>query len=150
MLLQAADQAFDNVALAVGLPVHHEGPGLGPELRDDRGHAAAAEMVAHPLAGIAAIAEQRLGPQAWPATAGALHRTARHQGLEGGLLVTLAGGQEEGDRPAAALAAQVELAAEAMIGSADHPAAKLRPSGDGRGRRAAERLMLLPPLAPAA
>jgi hypothetical protein len=45
--------------------------------------------------------------------------------------VALAGGQDEGDRPAASLAAQVELAAEAAS-------------------EAAERLACLPPLAPAA
>ena len=47
------------------------------------------------------------------------------------LLVPLASGQDEGDRSATALAAQVQLAAEAAP-------------------RAAERLIFLPPLAPAA
>jgi hypothetical protein len=54
-----------------------------------------------------------------------------HQVFKGGLLMPLARGELEGDRPSTTLAAQVELAAEAAP-------------------RAAERLILLPPLAPAA
>jgi hypothetical protein len=131
VLLQAADQPFDDVAFAVGLPVHHAGSRLGPELRDDHSDAAAPEMIAHAMAGVPPIAEQRPGPRSGPATAGTFHRSGGHQGLESGLLVALAGGQDEGDRPAASLAAQVELAAEAASG-------------------AAERLARLPPLAPAA
>ena len=131
VLLQAADQALDDVALAVGAPVHQAGPGLGGELRDDRGDAAAAEMIADRPAGVAAIGQQRSGSAAWPARAGTLDRTGGQQRRERGLLVALAGGQDEGDRPAAALAAQVQLAAEAAA-------------------RAAERLVCLPPLAPAA
>ena len=131
MLLEPADQALDDVALTVGAPVHQAWPGLGGKLGDDRRDATAAEMLADRSAGIAAVGEQGPRAAAWSALARASHGPGRHQGLERGLLVALAGGQDEGDGSAAPLAAQVELAAEAAP-------------------RAAERLALLPPLAPAA
>ena len=117
MLLEPADQALDDVALLVGAPLHHAWSGLGGELWDDRRDAAAPESVAHRSAGIAAVGEQGPRPAAWAALAGAPHGPGRHQGLERRLLVALAGGQDEGDGSAAPLAAQVQLAAEAMIGS---------------------------------
>lgn len=131
VLFQAADQPLDEIALAVDAPVHEVLPGLGGELRDDGGDAAATQVLADRAAGVAAIGKQRLGPTAWATRAGTRDGTRRHQGLERGLLVTLAGGQDERDGPPAPLAAQMELAAE--------PAP-----------RAAERLAFLPPLAPAA
>ena len=131
VLFQAPDQPLDDIALAIDAPVHEAWPGLGGELRDDGGDAAAPEVLADRAAGVAAIGEQGLRPMAWPARARSLDRTRRHQGLERGLLVTLAGGQDEGDGSPAPLAAQMELRAEAAP-------------------RAAERLAFLPPLAPAA
>ncbi len=131
VLFQTPDQPLDDIALSIGAPVHQAGPGLGGALRDDGGDAAAAEVLADRPAGVAAIGQQGSWSMAWPAGAGTLDRTSRHQGLERGLLVALAGGQDEGDGSPVPLAAQMELAAE--------PAS-----------RAAERLALLPPLAPAA
>lgn len=131
VLFQTPDQPLDNIPLAIDGPVDQAGPGLGGDLRDDGGDAAAPEVVADRPAGIAAIGQQGFWSTAWPTGSRSLDRTRRHQGLECRLLVTLAGGQDEGDGPSAALAAQVELRAE--------PAP-----------RAAERLIFLPPLAPAA
>lgn len=131
MLFEPADQPLDDIALAIGTPVHQTRPRLGGELRDDCADAAAAQMLAHRPAGIATIGQQSSRPAARPTGTGALDRASRHQGLERHLLVPLASGQDEGDRSATALAAQVQLAAEAAP-------------------RAAERLIFLPPLAPAA
>jgi len=61
VLLEAADQSLDDISLAIGAPIHHLGLRLGLELRDDRGDAAAAEMVADLAAGVAAVGEERLG-----------------------------------------------------------------------------------------
>jgi len=131
VLLEPADQALDDVALAVGAPIHQTRPGFSAELGNDRGDAAAAEVVAHRPAGVAAIGQERSWFAAWPTRAATLDRAGCQQRRERRLLVALAGGQDEGDGASAALAAQVQLGAE--------PAA-----------RAAERLAFLPPLAPAA
>jgi hypothetical protein len=131
VLLEPTDQALDDIAFAVGAPVHQAWSGFGRELRDDRGDAVSAEMIADRPAGIATIGQERPRPPARPATARAFDRAGGHQGRERSLLVPLARGQDEGERPAAALAAQMQLAAE--------PTA-----------RAAEGLIRLPPLAPAA
>lgn len=131
VLLEAADQSLDDISLAIGAPIHHPGPGLGPELRDDRRNAATAEMIANPGARVAAVTEQRPWPHAWSPWSEAPDRSAAHQVFERGLLMAFAGSELEGDRPSTALAPKVELAAEAAT-------------------RPPERLVLLPPFAPAA
>ena len=131
VFFQTPDQPLDDVALAIDAPVHEPWPGLGSELRDDGGDAATAEVLADRAAGVATIGEQSLWSTARAAGARSPDRTRLHQGLERGLLVALAGRQDEGDGSPVPLAAHMELRAEAAP-------------------RAAERLALLPPLAPAA
>ena len=146
VLFETPDQPFDGVALAYR---------CRQSIRQGRVSVASCGMmavmprrrrcVADRPAGVAAIGEQGLRSTARPAGARSPDGTSRHQGLERGLLVALAGGQDEGDGSPVPLAAQMELAAEAMIGSSRSSvsaaaAVRRRPRG-----RAAERLALPAP-----
>jgi site-specific DNA recombinase len=122
---------FDHVALAVQAPVHEPGCPLGPELRDDGADAVPPEVVPHGPARVALVAHDRPRPELRPSAAGALDRAQPHQLAAGGLLVALARGHHERHRSAAAIAADVQLAAEAAA-------------------RAAQRLAEPPPFPPAA
>mgnify|MGYP000966310806 CR=1 FL=1 len=48
--LELGDQAFDDIALAIGVPVNHVQPGFTSELRDDRDDATAPQKVADEMA----------------------------------------------------------------------------------------------------
>src|SRR3712207_2164581 len=89
------------------------------------------EVVPHRPPRVALIAHNRPWPELGPSAAGALDRTPPHQLAERSLLVAMPRRQHKRHRPAAAVAPDVQLAAE--------PAAA-----------AAQRLAEPPPFAPAA
>lgn len=122
----------------------------GGEVSRGGGDAASAEAPAARAASAAAIGEQGLRRVAWPAASRSVDRARRRQGLERGLLVTLAGGQDEVDGPPAPLAAQMELRAEVMIGGSRSSVGADAAVGSWPRGRASEHLPLLPHLARAA
>jgi len=130
-LFETTEQALDLVALGIGLPVDQGARVLALGLRDDAADAAPAQVVAHVSVAVAAVGHQPLWPLAWPAWSGPADPPAIQQMRQGLVVGRLAAGQVEDERPAVAIAADMDLGGE--------PAAA-----------PAECFVLLPPFAPAA
>jgi hypothetical protein len=120
-LLELVDQPFDPVPQPVQLAVERGGLLAHRVGRDHRQDAAHQQLLPDPVRVVAHVADQA-------ARAGG---EVLDQSREGAGLVRLAGREDQGERQAARVAAQVELGREPATGTA-------------------QRLVLLPPLAPAA
>jgi hypothetical protein len=112
VLLQAVDQPLDAVALAIGLPIEGALLGLVRPPWDHRADAPASQLATHRSAAVALVARHPLGSEAWSAASPPLDRPALQQGRQRCLLVALAPGQAERDRPAPALGPEVDLRGE--------------------------------------
>ena len=130
-LLQAVEQALDTVARPIRRAVKAGPAALVGLARDHRADAAPAQMRPCRLARKSLVARHPPGPQARAPAALATDSPRVKQGGKRDAVVALAARQMEGDGLAVSLGADVDLGREA-------PA------------RAAERLTVLPPLAPAA
>jgi hypothetical protein len=120
---------------------------LGLELRDDRAHAAPPEVVPHGPARVALVAHDLPRPQLGPTGIPAFGRPLPGQLAEGGLLVALARRKHEPRRPAATVAADVQLAAEAAARGGQR-LAEPPPSRPAKQRCATARRGGAPPTAP--
>ena len=112
-LLQAIDQPLHAVALAVGGAVEPRRPPLVHLAWDDVAAAASAQILAHPPAAVALVADQAVGAEAWSAPPDPLDGAAVRQGRQGHLVVPFAPGQDEDDRLALPLGPHVDFGAEA-------------------------------------
>lgn len=120
VLLEAVDQPFDPVALAVGGAVEADAAArFGLEAGDDGPNPSATQVGPDRPARVALVADDTGGPAAGSAAAGPLDAAPLQQRGDLRRLVALARGQDEADRLAAALGAEVELGREAAAGAAE-------------------------------
>ena len=118
-LFEPIDQAFHPVAFPVDRAVERTGAPLVGLAWDCDADPAPPQVRADLPAAVALVADDPLGAQPRSATPWPFDRPLLHQLLEGGRLVPLAGGQDEGDRLARALDADMHLGAEAALAPAE-------------------------------
>src|SRR4051812_1979892 len=121
VLLEPADQAFQDVAFAVSAPADPVCLGRDLELRDTRGVVAAVHLVTVRLAGIGAAGQLRVCTATRAARTSRFHGSSGRQGFEGSLVAALDGGQDEGDGPSIMFEAQVELVGIELSGERSSP-----------------------------
>ncbi len=118
-LLEPIDQPLHLVPFSVDRAVEWPATAL-VGLAGDRDADAASPQVRPDLpAAVALVAHDPLRTQAGPPAARPLDRPLRHELREGGRLMALARGEHEGDGLAVALAANVDLGAEAALAPAE-------------------------------
>src|SRR4051794_33424907 len=119
VLLQAVDQPLDPVPEPVRLAVEAGPAALALLGRGDRRDAATPELPPGLRAAVGLVARHPPGQQARPAPALAPDRARVEHRLQRHLLVLLAAGKDDSDRPAIALSPQVDLGREAASGAAE-------------------------------
>src|SRR5215218_432418 len=127
-LLEPVEAPLHHIATPVVLPVKGQRPTRPPgttgalvrPLRDGVGNAAAAQQPPAGRVAVRLVADQMIGPLARPApAAGTGHRDRVQNRLELGRVVPLTRGEHHAKRPAAAVAAQVELGGQPTPGAAE-------------------------------
>src|SRR4051794_18784507 len=106
-LLQAVDQALDEIATPVRGTVEVRLPALVALARDHRPDVTPAQAAPCGRAAVALVARRTLRPQTGSAPTGATDRALIQQRLKRNLLVPLAAGQHRRNRSAVALGPQV-------------------------------------------
>src|SRR3954468_18538048 len=117
-LLQAVDQALDEIATPVRSTVEVRLPALVALARDHRPDVTPAQAEPCGRAAVALVARRPLRPQTGSASTGATDRALVQQRLKRNLLVSLATGEHRRDRSAVALGPQVQLGREAALAAA--------------------------------
>jgi hypothetical protein len=129
-LLEASEAAFDDVALAVDLPVEAGGPAapgsapvavgnlvgsFGDGVRD----ATAAQVGADFPRAVALVGDDMVGAGARPTGTGARDVNGVQDVLEAGAVVGVAAGQDEAEWPAVPVGREVDLGAQSSTGPAE-------------------------------
>ena len=118
ILLEAIDQAFDPVALPIDRPIKRSRASLIRLARDRDADAPLAQVRPDLPAAVALIADNTLGAQSGPSHAWPLDRSLLHHRLKGRRFMSLAGRQDDGERLAVPVGAEMDFGTEAALAAA--------------------------------
>lgn len=120
VLLEAIDRALDDVAFAVGGAIETDAAArFGSETGDDRADPPAAQIRADGATGVALVADDPRGPDAWPAAPDPFDRAPFQQRGDLRRLMPLARRQDDADGLAAPFGPEVNLGRKAAATAAE-------------------------------